>query len=84
MVAPFVQVGAAWNARLVVQHIFKEDISKKMAITGLKSSDKGWLKKFQQAVTEQISSLSKEDMQKYEEVAKKWNAGDLPEELRRK
>ena len=70
----------------MIQYEFKEQIAKKLEETGLKSTDKGWIKAFQEAVTEVINSLGGEDAarQDYGEIARKWNEGALPEELRRK
>lgn len=81
-----VQVGTSWNYRRVIQHEFKEDIAKKMEESGLKSTDKEWIQKFQQVVTDIIESMGGEGEAKkrYGETAMKWNEADLPEELRRK
>jgi hypothetical protein len=83
---PVGQVGIAWNYRLVVQQLFKEEINKKMAESGLKSSDNQWLQRFQQAVTEVIDSMGGEATVKetYGETAKEWNKAGVPEDLRRK
>lgn len=81
-----VQVGTSWNYRRVIQYEFKEAIAEKMKASGLKSSDKEWIRKFQQVVTEIINSMGGEVVakQRYGETALKWNGEDLPEELRRK
>ena len=81
-----VPVGTTWNFRLVVQHLFKDDIAQKMEDSGLKASDKGWLQGFQWAVNEVIESLGGEQVvsEKYGEMAKAWNEADLPEDLRRR
>jgi hypothetical protein len=81
-----VQVGTAWNYRLVIQHIHKEDIAKKMKDTGLNSFDKTWIQHYQLAVNEVIQELGGEEAAKdrYAEVAKSWNETGVPEELRRK
>ena len=53
--------------------------------TGLTSSDKGWIKKYQQVVIEAIESLDGEEVvkEKYTDMVKDWNEADLPEDLRR-
>lgn len=83
---PIAQVGTVWHYRRVIQHLFKEEIAEKMKKSGLKSSDKGWIKKFQQAVTEVIDSKGGEAVVKktYGKVAQQWNKSGLPEDLRRK
>lgn len=80
------QVGTAWNYRLVIQHIHKEDIAKKMKETGLNSSDKTWIQHFQLAVNEVIQEMGGEEAAKdrYVDVAQSWNETGVPEELRRK
>ena len=80
------QVGTSWNYRLVVQHIHKEEIAKKMKETGLKASDKGWIQKFQQMVSEVIQEIGGEEAarDRYGGMAKEWNEKGAPEELRRK
>ena len=81
-----VPVGTLWHYRLVIQHLFKDDIAKKMEKTGLKASDKGWLQQFQWAVNEVIESVGGEEAasEKYGEIAKSWNEADAPEDLKRK
>ena len=81
-----VPVGTIWNYRLVIQHLFKDDIAKHMDKTGLKSTDKGWLKKFQWAVNKVIQSLGEEDdvQAEYGEIAKAWNESEPPDEVKRK
>lgn len=70
----------------MVQHTFKEEIAEKMEATGLTSSDKGWIQKFQLAVSEVIQSIGGEEAAKeqYGPLAKAWNEQDLPEDMRRK
>jgi len=41
-----VRVGTAWNYRLVIQHVFKDEIAEEMEKTGLKSTDKEWIQRF--------------------------------------
>ena len=81
-----VPVGIVWNYRLVIQQLFKDDITMHMDKTGLKSTDKGWLKKFQWAVNKVIESLGGEDevQVEYGEIAKDWNASSPPDEVKRK
>ena len=81
-----VPVGTIWNYRLVIQHLFKDDISKHMEKTGLKSTDGSWLKKFHWAVNRVIESLGEEDsvMEKYGEIAKAWNEAASPDEIKRR
>ena len=81
-----VPVGTTWNFRLVIQHLFRDDIAQKMEKTGLKASDKGWLQEFQWAVNDVIKTLGGERVasEKYGELAKAWNDADLPEDLRRR
>ena len=81
-----VPVGTVWNYRLVIQHLFKDEIAKKMEKTGLKSSDKSWLQQFQWAVNEVVVSEGGENvaLEKYRKIAKSWNEGQAPEELKRK
>ena len=54
--------------------------------TGLKSSDKGWLKKYQWAVNKVIQLLGKEDdvYAEYGEIAEAWNESEPPDEVKRK
>ena len=82
--APLVQVGS-WNYRRIIQKEYKETITEKMDTTGLTSSDKGWIKKYQQMVTEVIESLGGEEVvkEKYADMVKEWNEAGLPEDLRR-
>jgi hypothetical protein len=61
---PTFQPGTAWNYRLVVQHIHKEEIAEKMEGTGLKSSDNTWIQGFQQAVNDVIQDLGGEETAK--------------------
>lgn len=81
-----VPVGTVWNYRLVIQHLFRDEITKKMEKTGLKSSDKSWIQRFQWAVNEVIKSEGGEDavLKKYGEMAKSWNEAQAAEELKRK
>ena len=81
-----VRVGTVWNYRLVIQHVFKDEIAETMERTGLKSTDRGWIKKFQGAVNEVIDSIGGDDaaQEKYGEMAKTWNEIEPPEELKRK
>jgi hypothetical protein len=81
-----VPVGTLWNYRLVVQHLFRDDISKQMGESGLKPSDKDWLQKYQWVVNEVINLEGGEDVvsEKYGEIAKSWNEVEPPEELQRK
>ena len=81
-----VPVGTAWNYRLVIQHLFRDDIAKEMNQTGVKANDKDWLQKFQWAVNEVIQSEGGEEaaLEKYGPMAKSWNEADLPEDLRRR
>jgi len=53
--------------------------------TGLKSSDKGWLKKYQWAVNKVIQLLGKEDdvYAEYGEIAEAWNESEPPDEVKR-
>jgi hypothetical protein len=83
---PAIVLSGSWNYRRVVQHEYKEEIAKKMEATGLRSTDPGWIKKYQEAVTQIIDSLGGEDVVKehYKDVARSWNGASLPEELRRK
>lgn len=80
------QVGPAWNYRLVVQHLHKDRIAEKMDDTGLKSSDKAWIQGFQLAVNEVVQEIGGEEKAKelYAETAKLWNEAGLPEEVKRK
>jgi hypothetical protein len=81
-----VPVGTTWNYQLVVQHMFRDEISKQMEKTGLKSTDKGWIKEFQSAVNNVIQSEGGEAavMEKYGDMAKSWNEVEPPEEIKRK
>jgi len=81
-----VHVGTAWNYRLVIQHVFKDQIAERMEESGLKSTDKGWIQKFQWAVNEVIESIGGEDVaqQKYGEMARAWNEAEPPEDLKRR
>ena len=69
----------------MVQYEFRDQIAKEMEETGLKSNDKGWIQKFQQVVTELITTMggAKKVKDEYGEVAKKWNMVGLPEETKR-
>ena len=80
---PFVQAGS-WNFRRVIQQEFKEGISKNLEVTGLKSTSKLWVGKYQEEVTKIINKLGEDEVAKYTEVAKTWNEADLPEDLRMK
>ena len=57
-----------------------------MEETGLKSTDKGWIQKFQWAVNGVVESLGGEDtvQEKYGEMAETWNKAEPPEELKRR
>jgi hypothetical protein len=81
-----VPVGTVWNYRLVIQHLFRDEIAKHMEETGLKANDKAWLQKFQWAVNEVIKAEGGEDaaLEKYGEMAKSWNEAEPPEELKKK
>jgi hypothetical protein len=70
----------------VVQHIHKERIAEKMEETGLKSRDKTWIQKYQQATSEVIQEIGGEEKAKglYAETAQLWNETGVPEELKRK
>ena len=83
---PIGQVGTVWNYRLVVRHKHREEIDKKMEESGLKSGDKGWIQKFQQAVSEVILSIGGEDTARelYGPVAKAWNESEPPEDVKRR
>lgn len=83
---PIAQVGSVWTYRRVVAHLFKEDIAKLMKESGLQSTDKGWIKRFQQAVNEVIKENGGEKIVKdvYGKVAKQWNDAGVPEDLMRK
>ena len=81
-----ISVGTHWNYRLVIQHLYKEDISARASKSGLIPRDPGWIKQYQLSVNEVIEKLGGEDQmaEKYGEVAKTWNVAALPEELKRK
>lgn len=81
-----VRVGTLWNSRLVIQHLFKDDITKRMGRYQLTPSDPDWLQKYQWTVNAVIKSLGSDDegIQKYTGIAKSWNEAKLPDELRRK
>ena len=68
----------------MILHLFKDAINEKMEQSGLKNSDKGWLQQYQWAINEVIESLGGEEAvtEKYGDIAKSWNEGDLPEELK--
>jgi len=70
----------------VIQHVFRDQIAKEMKKSGLKSSDKAWIKRFQLAVNEVITSEGGEEvaLEKYGEVAKTWNEIEPPEDLKRR
>lgn len=80
------RVGTVWNYRLVIQHVFKDELAEQMERTGLKSTDKDWIQRFQWAVNEVIKSIGGESVaqEKYGEMAKTWNETEPPEELKRK
>lgn len=81
-----VRVGTVWNYRLVVQHLYKDQIANHMAKTNLTPKDPGWIKNFQLSVNAVIKSLGGDDKvaEKYGETAKSWNEVELPDELKRK
>lgn len=81
-----VHVGTLWNYRLVVQHLHKEHITRAMEASGLASGDSGWLQKYHKTVNEVITSLGGEEevSDKYGKIAREWNEGALPEELKQK
>jgi hypothetical protein len=70
----------------VVQHLYKEDISKQMAKTGLVPKDPEWIKQFQLAVNTVIKTLGGDDKaaELYANTAKEWNEVEPPEEIKRK
>lgn len=57
-----------------------------MEATGLTSSDKAWIQKFQLAVSEVIQSIGGEEAAKkqYGPLAQTWNEQGLPEDVKRK
>jgi len=81
-----VPVGTAWNARRVVQHLFKDDITKRLKEGGHTSSDSDWLHAYHEEVNKVWSSLDEEEggLEKYVEMAKTWNDVGPPEEVKRK
>jgi len=81
-----VRVGKVWNYRLVIQHLCKDDITKRMGRHQLAPSDSDWLQKYQWTVNAVMKSLGSvaEVKQKYTGIAKSWNEAKLPDELRRK
>lgn len=81
-----VRVGTVWNYRLVVQHLYKEDISKQMATTGLTPKDPDWIRQFQLAVNNVIKLLGGDEkaLELHGETAKTWNEVEPPEEIKRK
>ena len=70
----------------MIQHVFRDQIAKEMKKSGLKSSDKAWIQRFQLAVNEVIASEGGEEavLEKYGEVAKTWNEIEPPEDLKRR
>lgn len=81
-----VPVGTIWNARRVVQHLFKDEISQELKEGGHKSGDTDWLQVYQEEVTNVWNSLGDEKkvLEKYGEMAKTWNDVGPPEEAKRK
>jgi len=81
-----VPVGTVWNYRLVIHHVFRDQIAKEMKKSGLKSSDKAWIQRFQLAINEVITSEGGEEvaLEKYGEMAKTWNETEPPEDLKRR
>lgn len=70
----------------MIQHVYRDEIAEQMEKTGLKSSDKAWIQKFQWAVNQVIESIGGDGVaqEKYGEMAKTWNEAEPPEELKRK
>ena len=54
--------------------------------SGLKSTDQGWIQKFQWAVNKVIASIGGEAVaqEKYGQLAQAWNETEPPEEVKRK
>lgn len=81
-----VPVGTVWNHRLVIQQLFKNELSKKMEGCNLAPTDPARLQQYQWKTNEVIAELgdAAEVKEKYQEIAKSWNEAGLPEELQRK
>ena len=82
-----VPIGTAWNARRVVQHLFRDEILQKLKEGGHAASDgSSWLREYHAEVNQVWESLGDEgDVQeKYGEMAKTWNDVGPPEEAKRK
>src|SRR5882762_7209919 len=79
-----VQVGTIWNHRLVIEHLYKDQISKQLADDGHFPGGPGWIGHYQSAVTEFIKSLDDDQVEEYQELAAAWNAAEPPQELKRK
>lgn len=54
--------------------------------SGLTSGDSGWIQKYQKTVNEIITSLGGEEevSEKYGKIAKEWNEGAPPKEVKQK
>lgn len=78
-----VPVGIIWNGRLVIQRLFKDQISQEMDSSDPELHVVG---QYQHAVTEVIRSLGGEDevMRKYAEIATEWNEVGPPEDIKRR
>ena len=81
-----VPVGTHWNYRLVIQHLYREEIANRMKDTGFTPKDPGWVGAFQLCVSALITSLGGDETvaEKYGEMAKVWNEAELPQEVQQK
>lgn len=81
-----IPVGTIWNARRVIQHLHKDEISQKLKEAGVNHSDKKWFPAYHEAVGEVWKSLGDDEevQEKYGEMAKTWNEMGPPEEAKRK
>lgn len=70
----------------MIQTLYKEEIAKHMAKTGLAPKDPDWIGHFQGAINAVIKSLGGDAkaVELYAETAKTWNQVEPPEEIKRK
>jgi len=66
-----------------VQHLFKDEIIKLAEKSGLRSTDKGWMKQYHKSVNEVIELKGGEVAKEiYGKLGEEWSNAELPDELR--
>jgi len=77
---PPVQIGKRWNTRLVVDHLFHDEIEKE--VNELKPKPEDWIGVWQSTVTTIKNRLEAEGkLPEYQAIADQWNKVGPPKEI---